>query len=80
MRVHLCRSACHLDLVVAFFVNFTCRPGYSFFYLQHFVILVFFVALLTTLFVVSHYMIEGILLMLLSIISSPHNLIPVLAI
>jgi hypothetical protein len=31
-------SYCHLDLVVAFLINFVCRLGYSFyFYLEHFV-------------------------------------------
>jgi hypothetical protein len=70
-------SYCHLDLVVAFFLSIL-FVGYSFFYLWHFVILVFFVALVTTLFVVSRYLIKDILLMLLS--SSSHNLIQLLAI
>jgi hypothetical protein len=39
-----------------------------FFYLGHFIILVFFIALVTILFVVSRYLIKGILLMLSSII------------
>jgi hypothetical protein len=57
---------CHLDFVVAFFVNFVCQL--VIFYLEHFVILVFFVALVTTLFVVSRYLIKDTLLMLSSII------------
>jgi hypothetical protein len=42
-------SYCHLDLVVVFFVDFICQFSNSFFYLGHFVILIFFVALVTTL-------------------------------
>jgi hypothetical protein len=45
------------------FIDFVCRLGNSFFFLEHFVILVFFVALVTTLFVVSRYLIKDILLM-----------------
>jgi hypothetical protein len=70
-------SCCHLDLAVAYFVNFAYQLGYSFFYLGHFVcILFFFVALVTTLFVVSCHLIKDILLTL----SSSHSLIPLLAI
>jgi heme exporter protein D len=61
-------SYCHLDLVVASFVDFVCRLGYSFFiWVILFVILVFFIALAITLFVVSRYLIKNILLLLSSI-------------
>jgi hypothetical protein len=57
-------SYCHLDLVIAFFCRFCLLTWLFIFYLGHFVILVFFVALVTTLFVVSRYLIKDILLML----------------
>jgi hypothetical protein len=57
-------SYCHLDLLVAFFVDLAIH----FLYLRHFIILAFFIVLVTTLFVVSHYLIKDILLMLSSII------------
>jgi hypothetical protein len=50
----------HLDLVVALFVDFVFLLSYSFFYLGHFVILVFFVPLVTILFVISRYWIKDI--------------------
>jgi hypothetical protein len=69
-------SYCHLDLMVAFFLLILFVDlAIHFFYLWHFVILVLFVALVTTLFVVSRYLIKDILLML----SLSHNLIPLLA-
>jgi hypothetical protein len=51
-------SCNHLGLFVAFLVDFVCRLGYSVFYLGHFVChLLFFVVLVTNLFVVSRYLI-----------------------
>jgi hypothetical protein len=61
-------SYCHLDLVVAFFYRFCLSIWLFIFYLGHFVILVFFIALVTTLFVVSCSLIKDILLMLSCII------------
>jgi hypothetical protein len=61
-------SYCHLDFVVVFLVDFDCRLDYSFFYLRHFIVLMFFIAFVTALFVVSRYLIKDILLMLSFII------------
>jgi hypothetical protein len=59
------------------FYRFCLSTWLFIFYLGHFIIFVFFVALGTTWFVVSRYLIKDILLMLSS---SSHNLIPLLVI
>jgi hypothetical protein len=65
-------SYCHLDLVLDFFVDLAIH-----FLSRSLCHLVFFVALVTTLFVVFRYLIKGILLILLL---SSYNLIPLLTI